>query len=204
MNWIHFVWPMATGSCLTIALVYLWTGLRGTSSKTHLLLSLHTLVAAVYSVLEFRLIQAQTPSEYLSRLQLQDLSSAGLLAPIMVIYVWVYFGTGRKWLAILGIVMMEVAMTLNLGSVPKLVFLEVTSVRQVPTFGGATYAVAEGVRNPWNALCYLAVLLMLSFVVDASVGAWRRCGHRSVGWCANARVPAHSRFYHHNAGRVTD
>lgn len=160
-----------------MALVHFWTSLRcpvrGTR-RLYLLFAIHALIAALYSVFEWRLIHAQTPAEYLARLQLQDLTSIGLLAPMVVIFVWAYFDTGRKWLAVAGVVLMEVSMTFNLGPVPRLVFLEVTAVRQVPTFGGATYAVADGVHNPWNALCYLGVVLMLLYVLDASVAVWKR------------------------------
>ena len=57
---------------------------------------------------------------------------------------------------------------------PKRVFLELTEVRQVPTFGGATYAMPEGVQNPWFAAYYVGVVLLVLFVADASITLWRR------------------------------
>ena len=46
------------------------------------------------------------------------------------------------------------------------------------TFGGATYTVAEGLKNPWNAVFYLGVLLLVVFVVDASFTLWHRGARR--------------------------
>jgi len=54
----------------------------------------------------------------------------------------------------------------------------VTEIRKVETFGGATFMVADGVRNPWNAVFYGGVLALLVFVVDASVRLWREGGRR--------------------------
>ena len=50
--------------------------------------------------------------------------------------------------------------------------------KTVETFGGATFTVAEGVPNPWNVFPYLAVLMLIVFVADASVRLWRRGGRR--------------------------
>ena len=61
---------------------------------------------------------------------------------------------------------------------PKLVYLQLSGIKKTPTFGGATYTDADGVGNPWNAIFYLGVFLLLVFVVDASVTLWRRGSRR--------------------------
>ena len=93
-------------------------------------------------------------------------------------FVWVFFGTGRKWLALLGPGFSCVALIADLMPQPKLVYLHLTGIKKIPTFGGATYTVADGVENPLNALFYLGVFLLLVFVADASVTLWRRGAHR--------------------------
>ena len=55
---------------------------------------------------------------------------------------------------------------------------KIMGLRTVETFGGATFNVAEGVPNPWNTFAYLAALVLIVFVVDASVRLWRRGGRR--------------------------
>ena len=45
-------------------------------------------------------------------------------------------------------------------------------------FGGAPMVVGEGIANPWNVVNYLGTLLMLAFVVDASMALWRQGGRR--------------------------
>ena len=174
MTWIDFLWTIATGACFMMAAIHLWIGLRVSPRKVYLLFSVTAFVAGLYSIFELRLIHASTPSEFLFRLQVQDLFSAGLLAPLMVFFIWIFFGTGRKWLLITSVVLVELCMIGNFGSASGLVYLEINSVTEVITFGGARFAVAEGVHNPWNFLNYAALMLMLLFVADASVQLWRQ------------------------------
>ena len=52
-------------------------------------------------------------------------------------------------------------------------YLEVTALHHVE-FLGQRVALAEGVRSSWPRLSELASLLMLVFVMDASIACWRR------------------------------
>ena len=173
MNWIDFCWPVATGACLTIGLVHLWAGARGAASRANLLFALNAFLVAAYSITELRLLHAGSAAEYLARLRWLDLT-VGAVGVSLLLFVWKYFGTGRKWLGILGIATMSLSLTPDLWPVPQVVFRELTGIHRVTTFGGATYAVAEGVQSPWIALFYLSVLLVLVFVADASITSWRR------------------------------
>ena len=179
MNWIDFCWPVATGACLAMGLIHLWTGLRGAPKRANLLFALNAVLIAAYSVTEIRLIHARDPAEYLARLRWLDLA-AGAVGIGLVLFIWVYFRTGRKWLGIVGIASMSLSLTADFWPVPQLIFREITGLRMVTTFGGAIYPIAEGVRSPWIALFYLSVLLLLSFVADASITFWRRGGRRSA------------------------
>ena len=89
-------------------------------------------------------------------------------------FVWVFFETGRKWLALLGSGLLLCSLTLNMLPEPKLVYLDVTAIRTVDTFGGASYAVAEGTRDPLVVVYYLGVLMIAAFVADAAVTLWRQ------------------------------
>ncbi len=53
-------------------------------------------------------------------------------------------------------------------------FMEITSLRQVPIWGGGFVAAPVGVPNPWMALGQVTVVLLLVFLVDALVSGIRR------------------------------
>ena len=58
-------------------------------------------------------------------------------------------------------------------------YREITSVRRVP-FLGDSVTVFTGIPNPWMLFGYATMLLLLIFVADASVTAWRRGERRKA------------------------
>jgi PAS domain S-box-containing protein len=173
MTWITILWPMVTGACVTMALLHLRTGLRQRPGAAHLLFSLNAFVVAVFSCLELASTRVGSPAQFLELQRWLDIMGAALFVSLTA-FVWVFLGTGRKWLAFLGPVVMCVPLILDLLPQPKALFLEMPTIRTVQTFAGATYTVADGARNPLLWVFYLGVLLILVFVADASVTLWRQ------------------------------
>ena len=172
-----FAWPLAIGACVTMGLIQLRVGLRRTPGAANLLFALNAFVVAVYAVCEMSLALAGSPAGYLAWLRWLDIMAA-LQVVTIAAFVWVFFGTGRKWLAFLGPGLSCAALIADFSPQPKLVYLQLSGIKKIPTFGGATYTDADGVGNPWNAVFYLGVFLLLVFVVDASVTLWRRGSRR--------------------------
>ena len=177
MTWMTIAWPLVIGACVTMGLIQLRVGLRRTPGAAHLLFALNALVVAVYAVCEMALARADSPDQYLAWLRWLDIMAA-LQVVTLAAFVQVFFGTGRKWLAFLAPGLSCVALIADFMPEPKLVYLHLTGIKKIPTFGGATYTDADGVENPLNAIFYLGVFLLLVFVVDASITLWRRGAHR--------------------------
>ncbi|MFZ0828598.1 MAG: ATP-binding protein [Verrucomicrobiia bacterium] len=170
-------WPLVIGACVTMGVIQLRVGLRRKPGAAHLLFALNALVVAVYAVCEMALACADSPAQYLAWLRWLDIMAA-LQVVTLAAFVQVFFGTGRKWLAFLAPGLSCVALIADFMPEPKLVYLHLTGIKKIPTFGGATYTDADGVENPLNAIFYLGVFLLLVFVVDASITLWRRGAHR--------------------------
>ena len=88
-------------------------------------------------------------------------------------FVAAYFGTGRRWLGIAAVGVRLISLAINFADPPNLNFREITSLRHV-SFLGDTIAIPEGVHNPWTRLGELSSLLLLAYVIDASLALWRR------------------------------
>jgi two-component system, LuxR family, sensor kinase FixL len=168
---------MVTGACVTMSLVNLGIGLRQKPRAAHLLFSLNAFAIAVYSCLELAIMRADSPAEYLALVRWADFAVAALILSLTA-FVWVFFGTGRRWLAFLAPGLTCFAMTADLSPQPRMIYLQLTGIRKMETFGSATFTLAEGVPSPWNAVFYLSLLLLLAFVADASVTLWRRGARR--------------------------
>ena len=86
MNWIDFCWPMATGACLTMGLVHLWTGIRGAARRANLLFALNAFFVAAYSITELRLLHAGNTTEYLARLRWLDLTVGAVAVSLLLLF----------------------------------------------------------------------------------------------------------------------
>ena len=177
MTWITFLWPTVIGACITMGLIHLGIGLRRKPGAANLVFALTAFSFAAFSSLELAMMLAHSPARFLDLQPWSDFVGA-VGAVSLATFVWVFFATGRKWLALLGSVLVCGPLILNMSPEPKLIFLQITGIRTVETFGGASYTVAEGTRNPWAAVYYLGVFLIAAFVADASIALWRRGARR--------------------------
>ena len=98
-----------------------------------------------------------------------------VLTVSLVGFVHFYFGTGRIWLGIAVCLVRSAALVINFIFSPALNFREITGLRAVP-FLGETVSTPIGVMSPWTHLGELSSLLLLVYVVDASI-ALRRQGN---------------------------
>jgi PAS domain S-box-containing protein len=177
MNWITISWPMVAAACLTLGLIELRIGLAQRPRAARLLFSLSALAMAAFSGLELALMRADTVASAVALMCTMD----GVLAVIIVsltAFIWIFFGTGRKWLALAAPVLYSIGAAVDLFPGSDMTYKTITGLRTVKTFGGATFNVVDGALNPWDAFAYLGGLALVVFVADASVRLWRRGGRR--------------------------
>jgi len=173
MNWINIAWPMVAAACLTLGFINLAIGLAQPPRAARLLFFVSATAAAACSGLELALMRADTVAEVWPLLHWANISVAVIIVSLAA-FIWVFFGTGNKWLALSVPAIYAAALVSELRPRSSMSYLEITGLRTVETFGGTAVNVIEGVPNPWNALGYLAVLMLLVFVGDAAVRLWRR------------------------------
>ena len=176
MNWFPMLWPMAAAASLTLALLHfrVWLGRRG--ERASLLFAVAATATAAVALLELAIARAETTAEYAALVR-WALAPLWFLTVALIGFVRVFFGTGRSWLALGSIALWTVTVIYNFLPGQNLIYQTMTGLRPV-AFGGAHFVVGEGVANPWNAVNYLGTLLMLAFVVDASIALWRQGGRR--------------------------
>jgi PAS domain S-box-containing protein len=91
----------------------------------------------------------------------------------IVVFVRLYFGTGRWWLGTTVCVVRLACLVINFALPPNLYFREITILRPADLLGG-TVSTPVGVVSPWFYLTDLSSLLLLAFVVDASISLWQQ------------------------------
>jgi PAS domain S-box-containing protein len=154
-----------------MALPHLLIGIKRKTWE-NLFFAIATLSVAGIACGELEIMHSRTAEEIGRAIQWTHLPVFFLVLAI-VGFVRFYFGTGRLWLGIAACVARLVSLVINFAFPPNLSFREITSLRQF-SFLGETIAMPEGVVSPWTHLGELSSLLVLAFVVDASLTLWRR------------------------------
>ena len=170
------LWPMAAAASLTLALLHFghWLGQR--NERANLIFSVAAAATAVLALMELKVGRAESTAQYASLVR-WAYAPLWVLMVSLILFVREYFGTGRKWLALSSIGLWTLTVIVNFLPGRNLVYEPMTGLRPVEIFG-ATMVVGVGVPNPWNAVNYLGTLLMLLFVLDASITLWRQHGRR--------------------------
>src|SRR5436190_1328001 len=174
MNWVTAVWAMLIGACAALALPHLLVGIwqRRQRPGAHLFFVLATAGVIGIAACELSMMWAKSVEQFARAQQWTHLPIFVLVASL-VGFVALYFGTARLWLGLTVIAVRFLALVINFASAPSLNFREITALRHV-NFLGQSVAVPVGVGSPWTRLGELSSLLLLVFVVDASIRLWKR------------------------------
>jgi PAS domain S-box-containing protein len=96
-----------------------------------------------------------------------------VLVVALVSFVHLYLGAGRLWLGISACAMRFACVIVNFVVKPSLSYREITGLRQLH-FLGEDVSAATGVLSPRIYMAEFSSVLLFLFLVDASIGTWRR------------------------------
>jgi PAS domain S-box-containing protein len=142
----------------------------------NLLFALAAMAGFAIALQEMVLMRAQTPAEYGEVLRWMHVS----VAAIIIAVVWIirlHLRAGRIWLAWLVSGLRIVVLLANFLTSPNATFREITDLRFVPWLG-EVFSIPIGEPSPWRILIQVSALLLLIYVLDAGVTAWRRGDRR--------------------------
>jgi PAS domain S-box-containing protein len=163
---------MCAAASFMLALLHLLLWFKDRQTYVYLLSVLMAVSAGAGALSELALMNATSIDAYRKLIQWENLFVYTLLLP-MVWFVQARLPTARRWLAAVISILWSVAILVNWLSPYSLVFAEITSLKQMPTFWGERFTLAEGPANPWVHLSNLASLLIVFFVLDAAIRSWR-------------------------------
>ena len=175
MNWVQIAWIMMSAASLTLGVIHLFAWFKQRSQYAHLLFFALAVSAAAFGVFEIEMMHAQSSVGYAAALRWAHV----LLAMVVLSIVWFvhfYFDAGRLWLAYMTSGVRLLALGLNFVTGVNINFHEVSALDQVLLWGGAVLSGPVGVANPWAIVPQIGNVLLVAFVVDASVTLWQRGG----------------------------
>jgi two-component system sensor kinase FixL len=178
MSWVTIIWSMGAGACLTLAVIHFVVWWKDRSVPANLVFSVMATAVAVFSALELAMMRAETPEQF-------GIVVCWIHVPVwvivvsLVIFVRLYLRAGRQWLAWAVVGLRTVSLILNFVFSPNINFRQITALRHV-SFLGEPVSVPAGVPNPWMLVAQLSLLLLVIFVMDATIVVWRRGDRRQA------------------------
>ena len=177
MSWITMLWSMDAALCFTLAGIYLLVWWKQRDGWVHLLFACSAVAAGVIAGYELASMGAETTAQYGLLVRWAHLPVWMVIVSI-VWFVRLYLRAGRPWLAWSICGLRTLALVLNFVFTPNLNYREITGLRHLQWWGGETVSAPVGVPNPWTLVGQLSVLLLLIFLVDATLTVWRRGDRR--------------------------
>ena len=153
---------------LMLGVVHLFVWQKQRSQYAHLLFFVLATSAAAYGAFELARMRAETPASLAALARWSHVPLAMVVISI-VGFVRLYFDAGRLWLAYAVIGIRLVALALNFLTGVNVNFREITALDHLQLFGGAVVAGPIGIPNPWAIVPQLSNLLLVAFIVDASI-----------------------------------
>jgi len=172
MSLITIIWSMSASACLTLAGINFLVWCRHRAAWANLIFSLLATGTAAWTFCELWMMRADTPVEFATVLRWGHVA-VWLIIVSLVGFVHFYLKSGRPWLAWTVFGTRTLLLVVNFLVGQNLNYLEVTRIGHMRLFGESV-ALAQGVTNPWIRLGQLNLVLLLIFVVDATLATWRR------------------------------
>ena len=153
--------------------IHLVVWLQDRKAWANLLFSVMALSVASLAGWEFGLMHLESVERF-GALQRWGQVPLLLLTAGLVGFVGSYFGTARWWLAGAAVGLRLVALVLNFTVTSNLFYRAIIPLKEVPFLGDRVWVVAQGVPRDRVHVGELSALLVLVFVVDASIRLWRK------------------------------
>ncbi len=178
VSWITLLWAMVSAACLTLAAVHLPLWLRDRSAWPSFFFSLLCVANACLALSEMQMLHARTPDAYAAAMRLAHVPILAMVVAV-VGFISSYFNVGRRWLGYAAIALRTASLLPNFLTGQSLNLSTISSIDRLE-FLGERASIAVGTPSPWIALDELSLALLVIFLVDASIGAWRRGARREA------------------------
>ena len=173
MSPLTVAWSMFAATSFVLGGLHVILWLKDRQRWIYLLSVLMAFAAGATALTDLGLMYADSPETFRTLLKLQGLTIFLILVP-MVWFVYGHFGTARLWLAWTITSLWGVSLVINILSPHSLVFAELVALESATTFWGEQFVTGVGSANPWVIVPHAASFLIVIYVLDASVRAWRR------------------------------
>jgi signal transduction histidine kinase len=175
MSWITVLWCVGGTAAASLGVIYFVIWLHEQKSRGSLVFSIIAISVAGIASTEVGMMHSATPEEFGFWVHWFHIP-AFFTITATVLFVRVYFGVGRIWLAGLIVGLRCIVLAGDFALPEKFVYCKIVTLERVPFLGEMVAAPGRVLLNPWRWLPTISVLLFGAFVVDAAISLWRKGG----------------------------
>jgi two-component system, LuxR family, sensor kinase FixL len=177
MSWVTVIFSMMASASLMLGLICVLIWWRQRDAWAYLLFALAALGTAATAFTDLAMLHAESPVHFSAAVR-WSFCANWLMIVALAGFVRVYLRAGRTWLlwAVCGL--RTVALFANFLTGENVNYREITRINYIRFLGESVSTIGEGVVNPWMIVAQISLWLLLIFVVDASITAWRRGDRR--------------------------
>jgi PAS domain S-box-containing protein len=169
---------MNASACLTLAVIYVFVWWKNRAAWAPFLFALTAALTTAFAFAELAIMRAQTPAQLVTAMNASQVTISFWLVAI-VWFVWLYLEAGRRWLAWTIALMRLACLVMNFLIWP--LDDRGLALGQIRFLGEFVTVLGGGVAQPLLTLFgQSSIVLVLVFVADASVTAWRRGDRRKA------------------------
>lgn len=178
MWFVTFLWSMNAAIALVLAGVCALTWLADRRDLAKLMFCVIAVATAAATPLELGMMHAATAFDLGEQLRWYHLPIFFILIG-QLLFVRYYLGTGRLWLLWTIIPIRVFVLLVNFIVEPNFNFREISSLQHIRFLGERVSVIGDSTPRAWQWLAVASMLLLMTFVVDATVQGWRRGGKES-------------------------
>lgn len=172
MSWITILYAMMAALSVTLAGIYLVAWLMQRDNWAYLVFVVVSLSFIGVAATELWMLRAQTPQEYGIALRwFQVPIWTGFCAFVVLVYL--RLRPRFLWVGALALGLRTVALVANFGPAPSVNYTELTGIKLVMLLGEPVTTVT-GIPNPWMLTAQASLVLLVLFILDGGISAWRR------------------------------
>jgi len=173
LSYVTVIWSAIAAASLLLAFWYGVAWMMNRKAWASLVFSIDALALVGTVVSELHMMSATSAAswgEWVRWIQIPIF----LRSTCTVVFIRLYFGTGRTWLMWTVIGMRLFIMVFGFTVDPNFNFSRIDSIDSIPFLGESVTVVGSAHARDLQWIATLELLLMLVFVADASIQLWRR------------------------------
>jgi hypothetical protein len=166
---------MSAAMSLTLGAIHVVVWLQDRRAWANFAFSITALAVASIAGCELGLMHTDSVERFGALMRWAHVPLFVVVAGI-VGFVSLHFGTARWWLGCAAVGVRLVSLVLNFIFEPNLNYREISALKQIEFLADRVWVVAQSVPSHRMRIVELSSLLLLIFVVDASLTLWRNGG----------------------------